>query len=129
MLDRDKLIALQLEVLTELGWKPPGDVIDQIIAGGLLTATMAADVCEVTKTTVHRWMEDAAAKGRPLGVLTPAGYLIGLERLLDYVEAEQDRHERNRAKARAAKYSDVWSQPQLALKKTGRTPPSAPSSD
>jgi hypothetical protein len=119
MLDRDKLIALQLEVLTELGWKPPGDVIDQIIAGGLLTTTMAADVCEVTKTTVHRWMEDAAAKGRPLGVLTPAGYLIGLERLLDYVEAEQDRHERNKAKARAAKYADVWSQPQLALKKTG----------
>jgi hypothetical protein len=84
-----------------------------------LTASMAADVCEVTKTTVHRWMEDAAEKGRPLGVLTPAGYLIGLERLLDYVEAEQDLHARNKAKARAAKYSDVWSQPQLALKKTG----------
>ena len=117
MLDRDKLIALQLEVLTELGWKPPGDVIDQIIAGGLLTTTLAADVCEVTKTTVHRWMEDAAAKGRPLGVLTPAGYLIGLERLLDYVEAEQDLHARNKARARAAKYSDVWSQP-LSLKKT-----------
>jgi hypothetical protein len=116
MLDRDKLIALHLEALTELDWTPPGDVIDQIIAGGLLTTTMAADVCEVTKTTVHRWMEGAAAKGRPLGVLTPAGYLIGLERLLDYVETEQDRHERNKAKARAAKYSGVWSQP-LSLKK------------
>jgi hypothetical protein len=119
MCDHDKLIALHLEALTELDWTPPGDVIDQIIAGGLLTTTMAADVCEVTKTTIHRWMEDATATGRPLGVLTPAGYLIGLERLLDYVEAEQDLHARNKARARAAKYSDVWSQPQLALKKTG----------
>jgi hypothetical protein len=116
MLDRDRMSAQLLEMAMELGWKRPGDVIDQIIAGGLLTATMAADVCEVTKTTVHRWMEDATATGSPLGVLTPAGYLIGLERLLDYVEAEQDLHARNKAKARAAKYADVWSQP-LSLKK------------
>jgi hypothetical protein len=116
MLDRDKLIGLHMQALAELGHRPAGDVIDQIIAGKLLTATMAASACEKTKTTIHRWIEDAAAKGRPLGVLSPAGYLIGLDRLLDYVEATQGRHERNRVAARAAKFADVWSQP-LSLEK------------
>jgi hypothetical protein len=119
MLDRERMIAQLLQMAVELGWTPPGDVIDEIIAGGLLITTQAMDVCEVSKTTIHRWLEDAAAKGQPLGVLTPAGYLIGLARLLDYIEATQDLHARNKAEARAQKYASVWSEPQLSLKKAG----------
>lgn len=117
MLDRDRTIKPLLQVAVELGWTPPGDVIDQIIAGGLLVTTQAMDVCEVSKSTVHRWMAEAEAKGRPLGVRTPAGYLIGLDRLLDFVEAEQGYPARIKARLRAEKYANVWSQPQLLLKK------------
>jgi hypothetical protein len=93
-------------------------VIDQIVAGGLLVTSQAVDACEVAKTTIHRWMEEAAAKGRPLGVLSPAGYLIGRDRLLDFVEAEEGLHERVKVEARAKKYAGVWSGPLLSLKKT-----------
>ncbi len=118
MLDRERMIAQLLQMAIDLGWTPPGDVIDQIIDGGLLITTQAADACEVAKSTIHRWVKDAASKGSPLGVETPAGYLIGLDRLLNYVEAEQGLHERVKVEARARKYADVWSQPQLSLKKT-----------
>lgn len=118
MLDRDpdRTIAQLLQIAKELGWTPPGDVIDQIIGGGLLTTAMAAEACEVTPKTIRCWMEDAAAKGRPLGVLSPAVNLIGLERLLDYVEAEQGLHARIKIKNRAAKFANVWAGP-LSLKK------------
>jgi hypothetical protein len=118
MLDRERMIAQLLQMAIDLGWTPPGDVIDQIIAGGLLVTTQATDACEVAKTTIHRWMEEAAAKGRPLGVLSPAGYLIGRDRLLDFIEVEQDRHERIKVEARVKKYAGVWSGPLLSLKKT-----------
>ena len=119
ILNRERMIADLLRMAVELGWTPPGDVIDQIVAGGLLITTQAADACDVTKSTIHRWMGEAEAKGKPLGVLSPAGYLIGRDRLLDFVEADQDYPARVKAKAQAEKYATVWSQPQLSLKKTG----------
>jgi hypothetical protein len=118
MLDQERMITQLLQMAVDLGWTSPGDVIDQITAGGLLVTTQAMEVCGVSKTTIHRWLEDAATKGRPLGVLTPAGYLIGLNRLLDYVEAEQGLHERVKVKALAEKYANVWSQQQPSLKRT-----------
>ena len=116
--DHDHLIAQLLAMLAMLGWKPPGDVIAEIINGKVLLTSQALDACGLTKTTIHRWIKDADAKGQPLGVLSPAGYLIGLDRLLDYIETTQDRHERNKVERAAAKYADVWSQP-LAMKKQG----------
>jgi hypothetical protein len=118
-LDSEKMISQLLQMAVALGWTPPGDVIDEITAGGVLITTQAADICSVTKSTIHRWLEDAAAKGRPLGVLTPAGYLIGLTRLLEFIEADQDYQARVKAKVRAEKYANVWSQPQLSLEKAG----------
>ncbi len=45
----NRLIVHLLQMLTELGWKPPsGDVIDEIANGGLLTTAQAATICEVT---------------------------------------------------------------------------------
>jgi hypothetical protein len=49
---------------------------------------------------------------------TPAGWLLGKSRLLDYIELRRGRYARNEAQTRANKYSDIWSQPpQLVLKK------------
>lgn len=43
MPDQNRVIDLLLQVLTELGWKPAsGDVIDQIVEGGVLTVQQAA---------------------------------------------------------------------------------------
>jgi hypothetical protein len=68
MLDRNRLIELLLQVLTELGWKPSsGDVIDEIVRGGVLTVPQAAIICGTADQTIYRWIEDADNKGRPLG--------------------------------------------------------------
>ena len=120
MLDRDKLIAQLLAMLADLGWTPPtGDAINHLIDGGLLTSAQAEDVSERDRDTIVRWHEEAVAEGRPsLGVLTPAGWLWGKSRLLDYIELRRGRYARNEAQTRANKYSDIWSQPpQLVLKK------------
>jgi hypothetical protein len=49
MVDRERMIAQLLQMAIELGWTPPGDVIDEIIAGGLLITTQAMDVCEISR--------------------------------------------------------------------------------
>src|SRR4051812_44453619 len=89
MFDRNRFIDLQLQVLAELGWKPPGgDVIDAIANGGLLTVGQAAVICDVADQTIYRWLADAARRGRPLGV-KQATWIIGSGRLLDYIEKYQ----------------------------------------
>src|SRR4030088_1595706 len=89
MPDRNRIIDLHLQMLAELGWKPPsGDVIDEITKGGLLTVAQAAVIFEVTDQTIYRWIEEAATKGRPLGE-KPATWSIGTARMLDYVERYQ----------------------------------------
>ena len=121
MIDQNRMIAQLLQMLAELGWTPPtGDVIDQILAGGVLTTTQAADACEASDTTIHRWLEEAAEKREPLGVLSPAGYIIGKDRLFKYIEREQGRHARLVTESRARKYADVWSQPRQLLKRLKR---------
>ncbi|MBR1332813.1 hypothetical protein [Bradyrhizobium ottawaense] len=103
MFDRNRMIDLHLQMLAELGWKPPsGDVIDEIANGGLLTVREAADICEVSDQTIYRWNEHAAARGQSLG-WKGTTWLIGTGRLLDYVERYQGgRPERVRAENRLA---------------------------
>jgi hypothetical protein len=122
MIDQNRIIVQLLQLLAELGWTPPptGDVIDQILAGGVLTTSQAADACDASDTTIHRWLQDAAEKGKPLGVLSPAGYIIGKDRLLAYIEREQGRHARLVAESRGRKYADVWSRPPQLLKRLKR---------
>jgi hypothetical protein len=120
MFDRDRMIAQLLQMLIDLGWKlPTGDAIDHLIDGGLLTSAQAEDVSARDRDTIVRWHEEAVAEGRPpLGVLTPAGWLWGKARLLDYIELKSGRYSRNVAQTRAKKYTDLWSRPpQLVLKK------------
>lgn len=89
MLDRNRMIEMHLQMLSELGWKPPsGDVIDEIANGGVLTAAQAATICDVTDQTIYRWIDDAASRGQPLGI-KGATWLIGTARLLQYVEKYQ----------------------------------------
>jgi hypothetical protein len=89
MLDRNRIIDLLLQMLMALGWRPPsGDMIDEIVRGGVLTVPQAAIICETTDQTIYRWIEDAASKGRPLGKKR-ATWLLGTARLLDYVEKHQ----------------------------------------
>ncbi|MGY4286691.1 hypothetical protein ACVWXO_005911 [Bradyrhizobium sp. LM2.7] len=59
MLDRDKLIALHLEALAELGWVPPAmeDVIDQILRGELLPLGLAGDVFECSDEKLRKLCE------------------------------------------------------------------------
>jgi hypothetical protein len=117
MIDRDRLVHQLLQMLHDLGWAPPtGDVVDQIIAGGLLTSAQAEDVAERDRDTIIRWNREAIDEGRsPLGMHSPAGWLWGTARLLDCIESKRDRYARNVAETRAKKYADVWSQP-LMLK-------------
>ncbi len=65
-----------------------GDVIDAIRDGGVLTVQQAAIVCGRDDQTIYRWIEDAVEKGRPLG-LKRATWMVGTERLFDYVERHQ----------------------------------------
>ncbi|SHH12938.1 hypothetical protein [Bradyrhizobium erythrophlei] len=95
--------------------EPHGDVIDQILAGGLLTTEQAADVCERDKETIRRWCEDADQEGRPLGIKLAKLWLVGTDRLFEYVEQHQDKHARLVAESRAKKYALMWSSPQQSL--------------
>lgn len=89
-----------------------GDVIDQILAGGLLTTEQAADVCQRDKETIRRWCEDAEQNGRPLGIKVAKLWLVGTDRLFDYIDEHQDLHARRVAETRAKKYAQMWSLPQ-----------------
>jgi hypothetical protein len=113
MPDRNRIIAQLLQVLTDLGWKPPsGDVIDEIANGGLLITPQAAIICEVSDQSVYRWIEDAISKGQPLGV-KQATWLLGTVRLLDYVEKYQGGlPARVKAENLLKKYWPTWSKPQ-----------------
>jgi hypothetical protein len=113
MLDRNRIIDLLLQMLTELGWKPPsGDVFDEIANGGLLTVPRAAIICETTDQTIYRWLADAVRRGEPLGV-KQATWLIGTARLLDYIEKHQGgRYERVKAENLLREYWPIWSEPQ-----------------
>jgi hypothetical protein len=112
MLDRNRMIAHLLQMLAELGWKPPsGDVIDEIVRGGVLTVPQAAIICETTDQTLYRWLEDAASKGRPLGKKR-ATWLLGTARLLDYIEKYQGGlPARVKAENLLKKYWPIWSEP------------------
>lgn len=68
MLDRDKLIALHLEALAELGWVPPAmeDVIDQILRE-LLPLGLAGDVFECSDEKLRKLCELTVGTKRPLG--------------------------------------------------------------
>ncbi|BAR58844.1 hypothetical protein ACVIWV_006119 [Bradyrhizobium diazoefficiens] len=113
MLDRNRMIELHLQMLAELGWKPPsGDVIDEISNGGLLTVQRAAIICEVSDQTIYRWNDDATGKGQSLGK-KGATWLIGTARLLDYVEKYQGGlPARVKAQNRLREYWPIWSKPQ-----------------
>jgi hypothetical protein len=88
------------------------DVIDDISNGGLLTVPQAAIICEVTDQTIYRWIEDAAGKGRPVG-LKRATWMIGTARLLDYIEKHQGgRYERVKAENLLRENWPKWSEPQ-----------------
>ncbi|MGY4291485.1 hypothetical protein ACVWXO_010751 [Bradyrhizobium sp. LM2.7] len=110
MFDRNRMIEMHLQMLAELGWKPPsGDVIDEIANGGLLTAPQAA-TCEVTDQTIYRWNEDATSKGQSLGKKS-ATWLIGTARLLDYIEKHQGGlPARVKAENRLREYWPRWSE-------------------
>lgn len=112
MADKNRIIDLLLQVLTELGWKPPsGDVIDQIVEGGVLTIQQAAIICETTGQTIYRWNDDAASKGQPLGK-KGVTWLIGRARLLDYIEKYQGGlPARVKAENRLRDYWPIWSEP------------------
>jgi hypothetical protein len=109
----ERIIDLHLQMLAELGWKPPsGDVIDEIANGGLLTVAQAATICETTDQTIYRWLADAARRGEPLG-LKRATWMIGTARLLDYIERHQGgRYERVKAENLLREYWPIWSEPQ-----------------
>jgi hypothetical protein len=110
MLDRSRIIDLLLQMLAELGWTPPnGDVIDEIVRGGVLTVPQAAIICETTDQTIYRWIEDAASKGRPLGEKR-ATWLLGTARPLDYIERYQGGlPARVKAENRLKEYWAIWS--------------------
>jgi hypothetical protein len=88
----------------------PGDIIDMIMRGELLVTAQVADVIERDTDTATRWCNEAELDGRPLGVLTALGWLVGKSRLLDYIEWKKDRHARNRAAGRAEKHADALAQ-------------------
>lgn len=89
MPNHQRLINLLLQILAELGWKPPvGDVIDEIANGGLLTVVQAAAICEVTDQTIYRWIDHAGSLGQSLGKKSTT-WLIGTARLAAYLEAHQ----------------------------------------
>jgi hypothetical protein len=89
-----------------------GDVIDAIRDGGVLTVRQAAIICDRDDQTIYRWIEDAAQKGRPLG-LKQATWMVGTERLLDYVEKHQGGlPARVKAENRLGDFWAKWSQPQ-----------------
>jgi hypothetical protein len=92
--------------------EPPGDVIDQILAGGLLTTDQAADVCQRDKETIRRWCEEADREERPLGIKVATLWLVGTDRLFEYIEEHQNLHARRVAETRAKKYAQMWSSPQ-----------------
>ncbi|SRR6266404_7915948 len=114
MLDRNRIIAQLLQVLTDLGWKPSsGDVIDQIANGGLLTTAQAATICEVSGQTICRWNDDAARRGGPLGVKRATTWLIDANRLLAYVEKYHGGlPARVKAQNRLREYWPIWSETQ-----------------
>ncbi|MBR0792162.1 hypothetical protein JQ631_24015 [Bradyrhizobium manausense] len=88
------------------------DVIDSISNGGLLTVPQAAAVCEISDQTCYRWIADAERRGGSLG-LKRATWLIGTERLLDYIEKYQGGlPARVKAKNRLRELWPIWSEPQ-----------------
>jgi hypothetical protein len=98
----------------------PGDIIAQLKRGELLVTAQAADVAERDSDSIQRWCNEAEEEGRPLGVLSPVGWLIGKARLLARIESKKGRHARIVAETRAKKYADTWSQPLQLLKRPKR---------
>jgi hypothetical protein len=95
----------------------PDDAIAQLTRGDLLVTTQAADVAGRDADTINRWCRDAEENGAPLGVLSPAGWIIVRDRFLAYIEMKKGLHARRIAETRARKYSGTWSQP-LQLKRS-----------
>ncbi|WP_028165981.1 hypothetical protein [Bradyrhizobium elkanii] len=118
MTDEQKALAAELDQLADRAGQladgvrqlgRTGDLIDDIAAGGLLTAPQAATICEVSDQTILRWLADAARRGRPLG-LKRATWLIGKTRLLDYVERHQGGlPARVKVENRLKEYWSIWS--------------------
>ncbi|WP_024506582.1 helix-turn-helix domain-containing protein [Bradyrhizobium sp. ARR65] len=63
----------------------PGDVLDLINGGALLTVQQASVICGITNQRILDWIEDAAAKGCPFAK-KGATWLIGTDRLFAYIE-------------------------------------------
>lgn len=122
MLDRDKLIALHLEALAELGWVPPAmeDVIDQILRGELLPLGLAGDVFECSDEKLRKLCELTVGTKRPLGVKFAGRWLVSVPRLLHDLElGTLDRRRRGRdVRLRAeerAKQFEGWARTQEPL--------------
>ena len=77
----------------------------------MLTVAQAAIICEVADQTIYRWIDDASAKGQPLGKKCTT-WLLGTARLLEYVEKYQGRlPARVKAENLLREYWPIWSGP------------------
>jgi hypothetical protein len=121
-MNRDRLIALHLEALAELGWTPPAieDVTDQILRGELLTLEQAGDVFECSDEKLRKLCELTVGTKRPLGIKFAGRWLVSVPRLLEDLEqGTLDRRRRGvdvrlRAEERTKKY-EGWARPQEPL--------------
>jgi len=109
-LERILVLARQLE--------HAGDVLDQIGRGALLTVQQASIICRVTDQAIYDWIEHSLQRGRPIGEKR-ATWMIGTERLLDYIERHRGGlHARREVETSLKKHWSIWSQPQELKLKT-----------
>jgi hypothetical protein len=124
MIDQNRIIVQLLQMLAELGWTPPNDVVDLILNGELLSLEQVADVAECSDEKIRKACVAAAATKRPLGINFAGRWFVGRTRLLDDLEQgkidrRRGREVRLRAEERAKKY-ERWAQPQAPLAVSGQ---------
>jgi hypothetical protein len=109
-MNEQERIARALEQITaQVRQLPrPSDWIDAYSEGDAISTDIAAHIAEVSSATIRRRAAEAAACGKPLGILIAGSiWLISKTRLIDWIRDHESEYAALCATTRAAKVAQM----------------------
>jgi hypothetical protein len=109
-MDEQERIARALEQITaQVRQLPPSnDWVDAYGAGDAVNSDAAGFIADVSSATIRRRATEAAACGKPLGILIAGSiWLISKRRLIDWIRDHEGEHAALCAMTRATKLTQM----------------------
>jgi len=103
-------IARTLEqITTQVRQLPPSnDWVDAYCTGDAINSDQAGVIADVSSATIRRRATEAAARGKPLGILVAGSiWLISKRRLIDWIRDHEGEHAALCAMTRATKLTEM----------------------